>query len=91
MTPVSCAGDAPRLFQDLALLAQDADLAPQPARLFPLVTGQPVAALTVIQIGLLEPESQRLARHAQLPRGSCACGFPLVRASRIASARNSGG
>jgi hypothetical protein len=53
-----------------------------------LVSGQVVAALALIEIRLLEPA--RFADHAQLT-GIFAWSHPLVRTSRIASARNAGG
>jgi hypothetical protein len=55
-------------FQDLAFLAQDPVLAAQPAQpaqFLLLVGGQSVMALPLVEIGLLEPQPQCLAGHAQ--------------------------
>ncbi len=53
-------------FQDLALLAQDAILPPQAPQLLLLVGREAVTPFALVQIGLLEPEPQRLASHAEL-------------------------
>src|SRR5215813_6234925 len=52
--------------QERALLTPDPVRAPPPPQLFLLVGRQPVAPLARVAIRLLEPESQRLAGHAQL-------------------------
>ena len=77
------------LLQDLALLTQPRVVAPQPAQLLPLITGQALA-LARVDLRLAEPVTQRLRRDAQLAASS-GNGSPLERASRTASARNSGG
>src|SRR3954453_10148781 len=55
------------LLQDLALLTQARVVAPQPAQLLPLITGQPLT-LTRIDLRLAQPVTQRLRRDAELAR-----------------------
>src|SRR5439155_2744371 len=54
-----------RLAQDLALLAQDAILTPQPTQLLPLLARQPLT-LPAVDLRLQHPAPQRLRRDLQL-------------------------
>jgi hypothetical protein len=72
------------------LLAHETVFTLQPSQRFVRVAGQPIAALALIAISLFEPASGDVPLVMPNSRTSCACALPLVRASRIASARNSG-
>ncbi len=56
----------PRLFKDLALLAQLPHLAPQPGEILPLRGREPVGALAGITLGLVNPVGDRLAGRLNL-------------------------
>src|SRR5215467_10717794 len=55
-------------FQDVALLAQRLDLAPEAAQLLALLGGQTVLAAAVVAIGLRDPVADRLGRRLELLR-----------------------
>src|SRR5262249_41757732 len=76
-------------YRDLPLLPQDADLPPQPLQLGALLRRRPLRFARVDR-AVLAPLPQRLDRDAQ-PLGRPHNGWPELRASRTASALNSGG
>lgn len=80
----------PRPFEDLCLLAEPVDLAPQPRELGALLTGQAVLADPLVQLGLLEPVAQRLPPETPSSRLSSS-GWRPARRVRTASARSPGG
>jgi hypothetical protein len=87
---VSRAREGPRLFAKSPALPGGSGLAPEPPQLLLLRARQPVLPVALIQIRLLEPASGSVS--GVIPRSSAIWrwDFPLIRASRMASARNSG-
>ena len=77
----------PRLFQDLALLREDLDLATQPAQLVALVAAQALG-LALIDVTLARPVPERLRRDAEL-LGQLRDGLPLLLSNCTASRLNS--